>query len=346
VVEGDAPSRDLLGGRTSLDFRPIKKLPDFLSGFNISRIMIPRTTSRPHICLSCQRRLARQSTPSKCQAAFQSTDSGSEKDVPEKYQQVRRTLVPLSHFTRPNKPLAPFLRYRPVEEKLGETYGFRGHSLFKERESLKDAKNLGAPAEVLLLRESKIHRYDHSGRHPDDAPAQLDAKHIDILEQVQEERGLISQEEVVENINEFRPEKDKEPQHWDDFNTLVQSLQESFTVPQLEKYIQSFENKQAEDSCPHTVTWSPLSDDLIEEIVLERSPWIPSIGDSVGQDYKQSSRGYTLASHTSKQRVVIQLIRQCWKLSVPELDGGIGSMEVRMRVTHLNLLLSRVSISL
>lgn len=233
-----------------------------------------------------------------------------------------------------------------MEEKLGDTYGFRGHSLLKQRESLKDSKNLGDPAEVLLLRESKIHRYDHGARLPDDVPANIDAKHIDILEQVQEERGLISQEEVVQNINEFRPEKDKEPQNWDDFNTLVQHLQKSFTVPQLEKYIHSFENKQPEDSSPHIVTWSPLSHDAIHEIVLDCSPWLPTIGEFESQDDKHSSRGYTLASHTSKQRVVIQLLRQCWKLSVPELDGGIGSMEVRMRVTDLNLLLSRLSISL
>jgi hypothetical protein len=203
---------------------------------------------------------------------------------------------------------------------------------------LKDQNNLGDPAEVLLLRESKIHRYDHGGIFPDNDDAELDAEHIDILEQMKEERGLVSEEEVQKNFNEFKPVKDQEPKSWDEFNGLVQRLQESFTVPQLERYIRTFGKS---DSSSHTVGWTPLSSDAVHEVVLESSPWVPEVGEYESQNNKQYSRGYTLASHTAKQRAVIQLIRECWKLTVPELETGIGSMEVRMRVTDLNLLSSK-----
>jgi hypothetical protein len=87
--------------------------------------------------------------------------------------------------------------------------------------------NLGDPAEVIVLRESKVHRYDDRRTLED-----KHAEHIDILGKVKDERGLIDQDEVNKNLNDFRPTKDEEPGSWDEFNGLVRRLQDSFTVPQ------------------------------------------------------------------------------------------------------------------
>lgn len=320
-----------------------KKRSRFLSSKFLPSVayMIPRTTPRPHICLSCQRRLARQSPPSKIQAAFQSSISGAE-DKPNP--QTRRTLVPLSHFKQSKQPTPAFLRYRPVEEKPGETFGFRGHALIKERESLKHQNNLGDPANVIVLRESKIRRYDHSGwkAAEEDDIKDVAAEHIDILAQVNDERGLIDQAEVEKNINEFKPDAGREPQNWDEFNQLVQRLQRAFTTPQLEWYISSFKSIQASEPTD-TVAWTPSSSSSMEGnmYVIENSPWIPEAEEFDGQGIQEASRGYALASHTSKQRVVIRVLRECWNLSIPELESGIGSMAVEMPIAALNLLMSR-----
>jgi hypothetical protein len=291
--------------------------------------MITRPASRPHICLSCQRRLAWHSSPSKYQAASQSTISSprEQKPVEKQTHQVRRTLVPLSQFA-PHNPHA-YRRYRPVEQKLGEFYGYRGHSLVNERESL-NHNNLGDPAQVIVLRESKVHRYDDR-RTLDDKHAE----HIDILGKVKDERGLIDEDEVNKNLNDFRPTRDEEPKSWDEFNGLVRRLQDSFTVPQLERYIKAFLTKEPAKTLD-IVDSAPLSD----EAIIKRGRWVPEFTDFEEQETNESLRGYAFASHTAKQRTVVRLLRECWKLEVPELENSIGSMNIQIRAADQILLSS------
>lgn len=190
--------------------------------------------------------------------------------------------------------------------------------------------NLGDPAEVIVLRESKVHRYDDRRTLED-----KHAEHIDILEKVKDERGLIDQDEVNKNLNDFRPTKDEEPRSWDEFNGLVRRLQDSFTVPQLEKYIKAFLKKEPAKTL-HIVDSTPLSD----ETILKRGRWIPEFTDFEEQVTNESLRGYALASHTAKQRTVVRLLRECWKLEVPELEHSIGSMIIRIRPADQILLSS------
>jgi len=191
--------------------------------------------------------------------------------------------------------------------------------------------NLGDPAEVIVLRESKVHRYDHGNTLED-----KHAEHIDILSKINDERGLIDQDEVNQNLNDFRPAKDKEPASWDEFNGLVRRLQDSFTVPQLEKYIESFLNNEPTETSSISDS-APLHDDSI----LRRGPWVPELSDIEQYNTKESLRGYALASHTAKQRVVVRLLRECWKLEIPELEDSIGSMEVQIHDTDQKLLSSK-----
>lgn len=307
--------------------------------------MITRQLPRPHICLSCQRRLARQSTPSRIQNAFQSTDATPEEtERSDPTKQVRRTLVPLSHFAGSNPIKHAYRRYRPVEEQLGDFYGFRGHSLVKESESI-NAKNLGDPAKIIVLRESKIHRYDDHGKSQEEPAA---PESIDILALLDEERGLVGKNQVRKNIDNFRPEKGKEPKGWDEINAFVKEIQDAFTVPQIDTYIREFETQKASEEAseepsaeePSTVEKVVIPPPLGDAKIINKGDWRPEFWDLVDPDGKRHLYGRALASHTTKQRHIVRLMTQCWEIEMPESSGGLGTMDIELHPSDLELLSS------
>ncbi|KAH6668199.1 mitochondrial inner-membrane-bound regulator-domain-containing protein [Halenospora varia] len=332
--------------------------------------MIARPAARPHICLRCQRCLAQPFTNSARQHVNPSADAtaisetsqetGDSTTKPEA--QVRRTLVPLAHYSKRNGRIRGTKQYRPVVEKLGDFYGHSGQKLLKEKESLKIEK-FGSPAEVIVLRESKIRRYDHGGR--DNMPSQ-NAEQVDIMSQVAEEQGLIDQDEVEENINTFRPAPGLEPNDRKEFNKLVVQMQDAFTTPQLEHYLDShivpnidshedpkinpdkyqlsgmvqlepYVESQDQSSRPHTRNVASAKPD---GLILHQTAW-----ERVWSDFDQSLeheslRGYTLPSHTTKQRLIIRVLRECWKLELPNMfvKSPIGRVEIKLLPSDLSLL--------
>ncbi len=195
-----------------------------------------------------------------------------------------------------------------------------GNQLVEELKELKNAIALGDPAKVLVLRESVFRLYDIRP----DRLSPLGAEHIDILEQLAEERGLVGSSEVAENINELRPEEGK-VQSLEDLNQLVFKLQDAFTTPQLQKYINTFEGK-LESKSP--AEWR---NDNHHSPIRRITPWRPGISANEKEFDNDPLRGYVYVSHTSKQRVILHLLRECWRLELPELVDGIGQFEIQVR---------------
>jgi hypothetical protein len=190
-----------------------------------------------------------------------------------------------------------------------------------------DVDALGEPAEVIVLRDSKYTTYDYAKEYQVVEPVES----IDILAALDNERGLVGQKEVEENINQFRPKKGEEPQDWDGFNKLVQDMQAGFTVSQLARYIQSFNEANGGEKS------SPSVGFLIPRI----SPWMPESSKSTTYLDGDSTGGYSVASYTNKQRLVLRLIRECWKLALPEVEEGIGEVELELKPGDYDLLLSK-----
>jgi hypothetical protein len=221
------------------------------------------------------------------------------------------------------------------EIPLGRLHGHRG-LLAKELQADLNGTALGNPAKALVLRESIFTLYNINP----DSLQDKEADHIDILGQLEEERGLVGWEEVEENINAFRPKND-DVATWDDINELVRQLQNGFTTSQMEKYIQTFEGKRDPER-PPAPWYSKEKGASISRI----TPWQPGI--SPIQEYFDNDplRGYYLESHTSKQRVVLRLLRECWMLELPELVEGIGQFEMLVRGRELEVLLCMSSVFL
>ncbi|CAG8971128.1 hypothetical protein HYALB_00008606 [Hymenoscyphus albidus] len=351
--------------------------------------------SPSHICLSCQRRLARPVNPSSSYAhayayapkSLYSTDSNPDPDIESSTRStmleeptststststsayvatsnsssnhndtnpspnVKRRLVPL--IASPSRSrwsnqaefaLNPNARtYKMLEEPTGDIFGQRMLK-YRETEEL-DTKTFGEPSKIIVLRQSKIKKYaweetrntmgEHLGGSKE--PVDLDSY---ILDRLDAERGLPSVKEVADNIENFKPKKGEEPRDREQWNHLIQQIQESFTTPQLLEYIEYYKGERISELDPAATTKAISSSQEEEAKILRQSPWVTELFNT--DEYFDSGsklRGYALASHTSKQKVVIRLLRECWELVLPDVENSIGLVEIAIRPHHLELLL-------
>jgi hypothetical protein len=291
--------------------------------------MIARSASRSHICLSCRRSLAKRNPPLASQVARQSTDSSLHRISEQaSAEQPQDDTAPVSNGNVVRRAIGPAPKISP--HPLGRLHGHRGVKLRENLEHLKTT-SLGEAAKVIVLRDSGFSIYEHS---KDKLEAQK-AEHIDILGQLDHERGLIGQVEVNENINACRPSAGGEPGTWDEINMLVRRLQDGFTISQLERYIEGFEGRQEPEIPP--AEWVT---DEEKASILRITPWQPGVSDITDRFDNDPLRGYFLESHTAKQRVILRLLRECWMVELPELEQGIGQFEIQVHSDDLGVLLS------
>ena len=281
--------------------------------------------ARPHICLRCQYRLARRSSPSKSQVASISSqirppDSKIVPDDPKDDEEYHAPIKRPLKLSR--RPLGS--RKHVSEYPLGKLYGYTGQQFQENREKL-NVDVLGETAEVIVLRDSKINNYSNY-RYEEDAES---AEGVDILAQLNEERGLIGWEEVVNNINDFRPNGGCRPETREQFSQLLTGLQNGFTVSQLAKYLQTYGQKDL--ASPEPISASAG---------LRISPWIPGVSESEERLDDDHLRGYDLQSYTTKQRLGLRVLRECWHVELPFIEDGIGQVEAEVKPSDLDLLLS------
>ncbi|KAH6710646.1 mitochondrial inner-membrane-bound regulator-domain-containing protein [Leptodontidium sp. MPI-SDFR-AT-0119] len=292
--------------------------------------MIVRPARGSHICLRCQRGLAKRGNASTSQKAPQSTDS-KPREPPERRAARKVANVDVDYNVNQNftRGLGNALDYKAFRKAVGGgLHGHRGLQVQENREAL-NATTLGDPAEVLVLRDSILTLYTAGGKRSLEA---IEPEHIDILGQLEEERGLVGQQEVDSNIDAFRPANER--QSWEDINELVKELQDGFTMSQLQRYIRKFEGRRDPER-PLEAWVTSQKNAKIRRI----TPWLPGVSEIQDHFDDDPLRGYFLPSHTVKQRVVLQLLRECWMLELPELVDGIGQFEIQVRKEDLELLL-------
>jgi hypothetical protein len=164
---------------------------------------------------------------------------------------------------------------------------------------------------------------------------------VDILEQLNAERGLIDQTEVEKNIEELKPRGSQKLVTWDELQSIEQQLVNGFTVSQLVRYIGSFEERRKAEKLFDT---SKINNEKLEPII-RRTAWMPGTSES-GEDFEESLlRGYGSEAFTPKQRLVLQLLRQCWQLEVSEICESVGEVELEVQPVELELLLSMSSLN-
>lgn len=319
--------------------------------------MIRQHISAAHICLTCQIRLGQRPLQSSIRKAYSTglvadeengrgtsndqTDHNGELDNNRETESYSGRSIdatgsresPPNHLHR--HVSRRFRRLKLSDDKPStpntKVYGHTG--LQKVGDNVKlSVDALGKSAEVLILRDSKLKFYKQKTKGiNEDAPPES----FDIFARIQSERGLISSKDVATNINEFKT-RGETLKTWDDFNELAQSLQDSFTHAQMRQYIQSYPREERMVKVPSLGSGIPDK----EKTTVRATPWIPEIS-PIDQPIDPSPlRGYSPPSYNHKQILAARILRECWKLEVPELVEGIGEVEVQTHIEDLDFLIS------
>ncbi|KAG9242141.1 mitochondrial inner-membrane-bound regulator-domain-containing protein [Calycina marina] len=205
------------------------------------------------------------------------------------------------------------------EHPLGKLFGYSGQ-MQRENRQILDIDALGNPTEVIILKDSGVTFKRHA---PVISTEEQQSENVDILAKLDKERGIVGAKQVNENINSFHPIEGKEPRNWQEFNEVVQQIQSSFTQAQLASYIQKFIAKN-----PRNVV-EPIASK--SKKIKYISPFLPkpsSSDDIAGYDLAE---GYSPKSYTAKQKLAVRLMRECWGLELPDLEDGIGELDVFLR---------------
>lgn len=189
-------------------------------------------------------------------------------------------------------------------------------------------KTLGKAAEVIVLKEggdwfTKPFREDER---PLDQGLSLE-------DYADQEKGL-SLDEVVENIDGLRPEHRNLSSK--EFKDVFDSLWKGFTSFQLENYVERYLLRLDEgDETPFLGPTPEMAKS--RPWIMKQSVWTPEVKGAV-EEVDYPLKGYILKSMRPKQRLVMQLMRECWGMSVQELMDGQGVLEVRVRDREFKLL--------
>jgi len=223
----------------------------------------------------------------------------------------------------------PLRKKTVTEHPLGRLHGFRGHRLREKRAEL-NIESLGAPAEVIVLREAGFH--SNPRREIEELKV---AEKVDILKQLDAERGLITQADVEKNIEEFKPKT--KTISWDELQQIQRQLVSGFTISQLIKYSDAYGRRQKNSDKYHEVGTRKSAIGAI----IRKTEWVPGISET-GNEFEASAlRGYDSEAFTNKQRLVLLLLRQCWQVEAQEVVESIGEIELEVCATELELLIGK-----
>lgn len=228
-------------------------------------------------------------------------------------------------------------RGRPKEHR-------RGDMVLVEDASKLDVDSLGKAAEVIVLRDGR-----QWGRRA--FPVEASSEAIDSglkIEDFLDEQEVLSLDDVVNNIHGLKPERQIIPAR--EFKSLFNTLLDGFTILQLEKYVVWHREKSilerikddvfGKDQTPKeepTTTEEALLKGRQYTWMTEQAHWLPYVDGAV-EEAQYPLAGYITRNMSPKQRLVVQLMRECWDVSIQELLNGNGRVDIRVRDLEFKLL--------
>lgn len=227
------------------------------------------------------------------------------------------------------------------DDKLGnreKEYGVkrtdvRKRHLSRNRILTEDAQNLnsdmlGKPASVIVMRDGGLYQKKDrppAAVGPDNEP---DTQPINIEALLNSQREPPDLQEVRKNIRSLRP-KTETALSEREFRKLQASLTDGFLSAQLHEYLE-YHKRNGHPSTP------AFKYDWIKEI----SPWVPLANQSSAVEGTDPSLyGYITDSTTAKEKLAIRIMRECWGLSIVDLDAGLGETRIKIRNFEFLLLM-------
>ncbi|KAJ2967559.1 hypothetical protein NUW58_g10421 [Xylaria curta] len=172
-----------------------------------------------------------------------------------------------------------------------------------------------------------------------ESPGNL-ATSIEALLDHQREPPTVS--EGRSNIQDLRPKTEKVLSE-KDFRKLQGLLADGFLSAQLRDYIQwhKYRSRPESPKAPMSSLEPPEPPEPPEFGWMEEiSPWVPlqtQPNDAKGTDL--TLQGYVSATTQPKEKLAIRLMRECWGLSIAELQTQLGETRVKLRTNEFLLLM-------
>jgi hypothetical protein len=315
--------------------------------------MISRGATGTHVCWRCQLHLSKSLTANSASStrlpglegvrllhndawpesaetssALAPSPDGSRNKHDESIPRAPTKIKQTRDFKRPGA-WHPLRKKALTEYPLGRLHGFRGHRLREKRAQL-NVDSLGTPAEVIVLRDAGF----NSRPLPDIEELKV-AEKVDILKQLDAERGLITQADVEKNIEDCRPEE--KTISWTEFQHVQRQLVSGFTTSQLIKYLDAprHRQKKVEEGCEVGTREGSRG------TIIGKSQWMAQVSETGDKFEENSLRGYDSEAFTPKQRLALLLMRQCWQMEALEVIESIGEVELEIASSDLELLIGK-----
>lgn len=221
----------------------------------------------------------------------------------------------------------------------------RGHMLLVEDASKLSVDSLGKAAEVIVLRDGR--QWARRAR-PVEANSEKVTDDGLNMEDFLNEQDFLSLDDVVKNIHGLKPERQIVSAR--EYKSLFNTLLSGFTILQLEKYVVWHREQPILETIKDELfgegeTSSEGSTKLADVLPMRRqyawmaeeAHWTPHVDGAV-EEAQYPLAGYITKSMPPKQRLVVQLMRECWSISIQELLDGSGRVDIRVRDLEFKIL--------
>ena len=236
----------------------------------------------------------------------------------------------------------PIIRYEPLEPPSPEQQRARKQALGLDV--------LGKPAQVLIvdIEEKRKRSLSLRSSHlePDDSKEDLPT--YDILQKVDEEKGVPTLDDVHRNIEDLRDSwlrargdpqglvKDK------DWEELASQLKRGFNRTQLQSYIERLESTGRSDSedldtdfTSRTISRSPWRAGQ-SPISTARAPPFTKKGNATANSDPARTNGI---QRKSKNIVIKKLVSNYWNIQPVSTERSMGYLDVKLPQLHFELIL-------
>jgi hypothetical protein len=308
--------------------------------------MFKRVLSDSAVCQRCRLRLLQQDTRPRCFYSRQQNDRSlkveeeDDLDRPfwEKYDK---------------KPSKAGDGARRVSERISGTRRlnliggvkrriFAGDSrILTEATERLETQMLGRPAHAIVMREGLYKKKRPFDKEPDEEAETAD---IEALLQNQVEAPTV--DEIRSNIAELRPADEFLTEK--KFRELQKDISDSFLAQQLRDYIDHFPGDTSneflrEAELDNLTLEVALRQDGISyyEWIKDISTWMP-VHSQVPMDGRPRNPiydGYLRDSASLKEKLTMQILRECWRLSIQEYASGLGEINIQLRDIEFMLLM-------
>ena len=193
-----------------------------------------------------------------------------------------------------------------------------GHQVTLDAEGLDGMSMLGQPAHAIVMTPSKKKRRRDqaipSNPTTDDPDRPADMAHF-----LSDPANAATLDEAAENLERLRPSGTSiVPEA--EFRTLQHVLLTGFTAPQLQAYMNAERDREGGAG-------------LKKDLDGPRYPWIQEQWEWISHDAYATDEG------SPKEKLVLALMRGCWRLSIQEGTDKVGRMMVKLGHMPFQILL-------